>query len=62
MPHLLHYAKSKCRTAAPPHAAHWNLKSVVLGIFLFLSVEFSAVIFWLSRKKALPLYQLKRID
>ena len=21
MPHLLHYAKSKCRTAAPPHAA-----------------------------------------
>ena len=22
MPHLLHYAKSKCRTAAPPHAAH----------------------------------------
>jgi len=48
------------RRTAACRVLDWG--SEYFGIILFLSVEFSAVIFWLSRKKALPLYQLKRID
>ena len=40
MPHLLHYAKSKCRTAAPPHAARWIGKvTCMLTTFLLLVLE-----------------------